>query len=70
MIKYQRAEMVSIDELEKSLEDFLDQLKYGKLDKLLIFKNDRPKVVILPIEEYERMKKSTNRFYNSLSNSK
>jgi len=64
MIKYQRAEMVSINELEKSLEDFLDQLKKGKLDKLLVFRNDAPAVVILPIEEYEKMKELTNNFNN------
>lgn len=64
MTKYQRAEMVSINELEKSLEDFLDQLKCGKLDKLLVFRNDSPDVVILPIEKYEKMKKLTNNFNN------
>lgn len=64
MTKHQRAEMVSIDELDKSLEDFLDQLKCGKLNKLLVFRNDLPDVVILPIEEYEKMKSLINNLNN------
>lgn len=43
----------NINDLEKNLELYIDKLENKELEKIILKKED---VVIIPIEEYERLK--------------
>ena len=44
---------LNINDLEKNLESYIDKLENKELEKIILKKED---VVIIPIEEYERLK--------------
>lgn len=44
---------LNINDLEKNLELYIDKLENKELEKIILKKED---VVIIPIEEYERLK--------------
>ena len=44
---------LNINDLEKNLELYIDKLENKELEKIIFKKED---VVIIPIEEYERLK--------------
>jgi len=60
MVTYAKDEMVGITELGKSLGNYLDKVTSHTLEKLTIIRRNKPEAVIVPIEEYERMKKSAD----------
>ena len=60
MIAYAKNEMVGITELSKSLGSYLDKVTSNTLNKLAIIRRNKPEAVIVPIEEYEYMKKATD----------
>lgn len=55
MIAYKRDEMVGITELGKSLGAYMDKVKEHTLDKLTIIRRNKPEVVMVDIEKYERL---------------
>ena len=57
MIAYAKNEMVGITELSKSLGSYLDKVTSNTLNKLVIIRRNKPEAVIVPIEEYEHMRK-------------
>jgi prevent-host-death family protein len=57
MVTYAREEMVGITELTKSLGKYLDKVVSHRLNKLAIVRRNEPEAVIIPIEEYEYMRK-------------
>lgn len=57
---YKEEEMIEEAELAKSLEEHLDKVISNPLNKLVILRGDKPDAVMLPIEEYERMKNIAN----------
>ncbi len=56
MLTYSRDDMVGITELSKSLGKYLDKVILNPLNKIAIIRRNKPEAVIIPIEEYERMK--------------
>jgi len=56
MLSYSRQEMIGITELAKSLGGFIEKVVSGSVEKLIVIRHNKAEVVILPIEEYERMK--------------
>ncbi len=57
MIGYTQQELVGATELAKSLGGFLDKVVKGSVEKLAIVRRNKPEAVIVPIAEYERMKR-------------
>lgn len=55
MVSYAKNEMVGITELSKSLGGFIDKVASKAIHKLAVIKHNKPEVVILSIEEYERI---------------
>jgi len=60
MVAYARDEMVGITELGKSLGKYLDKLIEKPFNKLAIIRRNEPEAVIIPIEEYEYMKRQAD----------
>jgi prevent-host-death family protein len=60
MVAYTKEEMVGITELTKSLGKYLDVVTSSALNKLAIVRRNKPEAVIVPIEEYERMRAATD----------
>jgi prevent-host-death family protein len=56
MVAYTKNEMVGITELSRSLNSFVEKVKDNTIEKLAIMKNNKPEVVILSTDEYERIK--------------
>ena len=56
MVAYKQNEMVGITELTKSLGKYLDAVIENPFNKLAIIRRNKPEAVIVPIEEYERMR--------------
>lgn len=57
MASYTQQELVGITELSKSLSAYIEKVSSRAIEKLAIVRHNKPEVVILDIEEYERMKK-------------
>jgi len=55
---YTKEEMIGITELGKSLGSYLDKIKSKMYQKIAIIRRNKPEAVILPIEEYEMLKKA------------
>ena len=53
---YKQEEMIEETALAKSLEEHLDRVISNPLNKLIILREDKPDAVMLPIEEYERIR--------------
>ena len=60
MITYTKEEMIGITELGKSLGSYLDKITSHSFDKIAITRRNKPEAVIVPIDEYERMKESAD----------
>jgi len=59
-IAYTQQETVGITELSKSLGTYVDKLVSYPLNKLAIIRRNKMEAVIIPIAEYERMKKAAD----------
>ena len=64
MIAYTKNETVGITELSKALGSYIDKLTSNTFNKLAIIKKDKLEAVIVPIEEYERMKSASDYLEN------
>lgn len=60
MITYAKEEMVGITELSKSLGKYLDKVISNPLNKIAIIRRNEPEAIIVPIEEYERMRAASD----------
>jgi PHD/YefM family antitoxin component YafN of YafNO toxin-antitoxin module len=58
MVAYTRDEIISVSELARNLSTSLSSLLDYSREKLAISKNNKLEAVIIPIEEYERMKEA------------
>ncbi|MDD3775082.1 MAG: prevent-host-death protein [Sulfurovaceae bacterium] len=56
MIAYTKEEIVSATEMARSFGQALKNLISNSVDKYAIAKNNKLEAVLLPIEDYERMK--------------
>lgn len=56
MVTYSKEEMVGVTEFGKSIGAFLDKVIANPLNKIALVRRNKPEAVIVPIEEYERMK--------------
>ena len=59
-IAYTQQETVGITELTKSLGIYIDKLVSYPLNKLAIIRRNKMEAVIVPIAEYEHMKRATD----------
>ncbi|MEA1891332.1 MAG: hypothetical protein U9N33_01315 [Campylobacterota bacterium] len=59
-IAYTQQETVGITELTKSLGTYIDKLVAYPLNKLAIIRRNKMEAVIIPIAQYEHMKKATD----------
>ena len=58
MVAYRRDEIISVTDLARNLSSSLNSLMEYSKEKLAISKNNRLEAVIIPIEEYERMREA------------
>jgi len=58
-VSYTQKETVGITELTKSLGTYIDKLVSYPLNKLTIIRRNKMEAVIVPIAQYEHMKKAT-----------
>jgi len=58
MVAYRRDEIISVSDLARNLSATLGSLLDYSKEKLAISKNNKLEAVIIPIEEYERMKEA------------
>jgi diacylglycerol kinase len=56
MIAYRLNELVSCEMLNENLEYYLDSVIEDKTSRVVIIKDDAPQVVMISIDEYERLK--------------
>jgi len=66
MVAYRRDEIISVSDLARNLSTSLASLLNYSKEKLAISKNNKLEAVIIPIEEYERMKEA----YEAMENIK
>ncbi|MFC2131988.1 type II toxin-antitoxin system Phd/YefM family antitoxin [Bacteroidota bacterium] len=55
MNSYTKEEIISSSKLSKNLGSVLSSLRYKKLRKVVVIRNNELEAVILPIDEYERI---------------
>ena len=60
MTAYTQNETVGITELSKSLGNYIDKVTSNTLNKLAIIRRNKMEAVIVPIDEYERLKASAD----------
>jgi len=58
MVAYRKDEIISVSDLARNLSSTLASLLDYSKEKLAISKNNKLEAVIIPIEEYERMKEA------------
>ena len=58
MVAYRRDEIISITDLARNLSTSINGLLEYSKEKLAISKNNRLEAVIIPIDEYERLKEA------------
>lgn len=56
MVTYSEKEMIGITELSRSLNSVVESLSSYAVEKIAIFKSNKPKVVMIPFAEYQRIK--------------
>lgn len=56
MVSYTEKEMIGISELGRSLNSVVESVASNAIEKMAIFKSNKPKVVMVPFAEYQRMK--------------
>jgi PHD/YefM family antitoxin component YafN of YafNO toxin-antitoxin module len=64
MVAYRRDEIISITDLARNLSTSLNSLINYSKEKLAISKNNKLEAVIIPIEEYERMREAYEQMEN------
>ncbi len=64
MVAYRRDEIISITELARNLSTVLNSLIDYSKEKFAISKNNKLQAVIIPIEEYERMREAYEEMEN------
>lgn len=55
MVAYKKEEMVGITEFSKAVSSFVDKISTHSLEKLAIIKHNKPEVVVVSIDEYEKL---------------
>ena len=55
-MNYEKDEIVDIKTLSKSLKKYIDKVTKNSLNRIVISRDDKLEAVIIPAEEYERMK--------------
>jgi len=58
MVTYAKEEMVGITEFGKSLGKYLDKVTSRTFNKIVIIRRNKPEAVIIPIAEYENLKRA------------
>ncbi len=58
MVTYAKEEMIGITEFGKSLGKCIDKVTSNTIAKLAIIRRNKPEAVIIPIQEYENLKKA------------
>lgn len=56
MVTFARNEIVSSSQFVRNFATFLKQLKESKQEKIAIIKNNEMQAVMIPVEEYEKLK--------------
>ena len=56
MQKYNDTQYLSIDSFQKDIDLYIDKLKNKELKKIIIKNPLKQDVVVLPIDDYERLK--------------
>lgn len=56
MVTFARDEIVSSSQFVRSFSTFLNRITKSKDEKIAVLKNNKMKAVIIPIDEYERLK--------------
>jgi PHD/YefM family antitoxin component YafN of YafNO toxin-antitoxin module len=64
MVAYRRDEIISVSDLARNLSTALGGLLDYSKEKLAISKNNKLEAVIIPIDEYERMKEAYEEMEN------
>jgi prevent-host-death family protein len=64
MVAYSRDEIISVSDLARNLSAALGGLLDYSKEKLAISKNNKLEAVIIPIDEYERMKEAYEEMEN------
>lgn len=59
-----KSKQLTLNLFEENLEDYIDQLKEKKLDKLIIKTPMRDDCVVIRIDEYERIKNLYDKVVN------
>lgn len=57
MLSYAKNEMINISEFENSVSGFVDKISSKVIEKIAIVKDNKPKAVLISIDEYEKIKK-------------
>lgn len=60
MVAFTEKEMIGITELGRTLGSVIDSVAKNTVEKIAIFKSNKPQVVIIPFGEYQRMKELTD----------
>ena len=56
MVTFARNEIVSCSQLVRNFATFLKQITESKQEKIAIIKNNEMQAVMIPVEEYEKLK--------------
>jgi len=64
MVAYTRDEIISVSDLARNLSTSLSSLLDYTREKLAISRNNKLEAVIIPIEEYERMREAYEEMEN------
>lgn len=56
MVAYAQNEMVGATEFVKGFAGFADKVVSRSVEKLAIVRHNKPEIVLVPIDEYERLK--------------
>jgi len=58
MVAYTKDEILSVSEVSRKFSSVINELINHKKEKIAIAKNNKLQAVIVPIDEYERMKEA------------
>lgn len=56
MVSYTEKEMIGITELGRTLNSVVESVASNTIEKIAIFKSNKPKVVMIAFDEYQRIK--------------
>ena len=60
MVSYTQKELLSITDFTKSLSKVLGDIKEHSIEKVGVLKNNKLEAVVIPTDEYERLKEIEN----------